>query len=392
MKENLESKVIYLIEQPLDERNFKRFGVQCWIDRGWSVEVWDFSKLTFPKAALSFKISGQELNPFQGLKVIDSFSKLLRMLKVRQAAKFFIDFTGPSYQTLISKLILRLYGVKIIYICNGEIPFVDLQEGIKNNKKKKLSGRIGSYVVRKIIKSLFYNINNYIFKSGYIVATGLNSRHPCGRKAAVIYGHDFDYDVYLELNECPSSNNQPSKSGLVFLDQNLVGHTDFLSSSDGCPVTSSEYFQSMLNAFEVIKSQLRLPVYIAEHPRVFGESSWGNAYRVIKGGTAQLVKNSDIVACHYSTSVKFAVLFNKPILFLVTNELANSKYGRVVEKFATELGKSVINVDKNLDLINWHSELYVDTVKYKVFTDKYIRHPQSSELPLWNLIINNALC
>ncbi len=42
MSESLAAKrVVYLIEQPLDERNFQRFGIQAWIDRKWNVEVWD---------------------------------------------------------------------------------------------------------------------------------------------------------------------------------------------------------------------------------------------------------------------------------------------------------------------------------------------------------------
>ena len=36
--------VIYLITSPLSKRNYNRFGIQRWLDRGWEVKVFDFTK------------------------------------------------------------------------------------------------------------------------------------------------------------------------------------------------------------------------------------------------------------------------------------------------------------------------------------------------------------
>ena len=44
-----QKQVIYLIKSPLSLRDFKRFGVQNWIDHGWKVKVFDITRFLNPK-------------------------------------------------------------------------------------------------------------------------------------------------------------------------------------------------------------------------------------------------------------------------------------------------------------------------------------------------------
>jgi hypothetical protein len=41
-------KTVYLIDQPLDERNYERFGVRVWLERQWALEVWDLTPWAHP--------------------------------------------------------------------------------------------------------------------------------------------------------------------------------------------------------------------------------------------------------------------------------------------------------------------------------------------------------
>jgi len=47
-------KVVILIEQPLDERNYQRFGIQTWLERNWLVEVCDLTPWAHPRVWQSF--------------------------------------------------------------------------------------------------------------------------------------------------------------------------------------------------------------------------------------------------------------------------------------------------------------------------------------------------
>ena len=41
--------VVYLVTSPLSKRDYNRFGIQHWLDRGWEVKVLDFTKFLKPK-------------------------------------------------------------------------------------------------------------------------------------------------------------------------------------------------------------------------------------------------------------------------------------------------------------------------------------------------------
>jgi hypothetical protein len=59
-------KIIYLLGQQLDERNYDRFGINTWIDRGWRVEVWDMTPLLRPIYWQKFQESGKNIRHFEG--------------------------------------------------------------------------------------------------------------------------------------------------------------------------------------------------------------------------------------------------------------------------------------------------------------------------------------
>ncbi len=51
-------KLVYIISQPFDERNYDRFGIQAWVDKGWHVEVWDLTPWLLPAVWKNFLKNG----------------------------------------------------------------------------------------------------------------------------------------------------------------------------------------------------------------------------------------------------------------------------------------------------------------------------------------------
>ncbi len=382
-------KIIYLIEQPFDERNFKRFGIQFWIETGWSVEVWNFTQLSFPKVWEEFKSSGCNTSNFKGLQDISNLGSLRKKLRKSKSVNLCIDFTGWNFYTIYAKLQLKLKGVKLIHLLNGALPSVKLRESRKKSQLLGLLDLIKFKSISKIAHKILYKISSHVLKPDYIVVTGSQQLNFSEGETSVICAHDFDYDVYLGIRSNSNEDNLITNTSCVFLDQNLTQHTDFLGMNKDYPVTSENYFKKMSLVFSKLTNEIELPIYIAEHPRSLSTPNWTNVDKIMRGSTAMLVKKSRAVICHYSTSVKFAVLFNKPILFFTTNELNQSGYGKLIEQIAFELGKSVINIDNDLDGVNWDSELRIDDDKYKTFIEKYIKFPGTPEKPLWVIIINH---
>ncbi len=102
--------------------------------------------------------------------------------------------------------------------------------------------------------------------------------------------------------------------------------------------------------------------------------------------TAELIKNCEFVICHSSTSIQLAVLFQKPLIFVTTDELELTSFGKEIEIFANQFGKVKINLNKNLDRIDWKKELQIDYSKYAEYKTNYIKLPGTRESLCWDII------
>src|ERR1700734_2791468 len=92
-------KIVYLIEQPLDERNFDRLGIRKWVDRGWTVEVWDLTPLSHPHVWRAFIESQRKLKEFEGYFPIDSRRALSARYAALGSIEYFIDFSDDNFHS-----------------------------------------------------------------------------------------------------------------------------------------------------------------------------------------------------------------------------------------------------------------------------------------------------
>jgi hypothetical protein len=83
----------------------------------------------------------------------------------------------------------------------------------------------------------------------------------------------------------------------------------------------------------------------------------------------------------------------KPIIFVTTNEIENTYYGRPYAKninyFATILGSKVVNLNDVSRIINWKDYLSIDKEKYKKYIDTFVKTKESPEKLVWDIVINN---
>ena len=104
------------------------------------------------------------------------------------------------------------------------------------------------------------------------------------------------------------------------------------------------------------------------------------------GNTAELVRDSNVVLLHQSTSFSFAVLFNKPTVFLTSNKLKNSWIGPRIDNLAKILNGKVINMNNDLNKpLDLQNLLKIDENKYKNYLDQYLKVPNSPDIPLWEI-------
>ena len=88
-------QVVYLTTSPLSKRDYDRFGIQRWLDRGWDVKVFDFTKFLKPEH-WSY-VNGDKLSfYFDGLKIIEDENSALKLIENLEDKTVFIDLISSS--------------------------------------------------------------------------------------------------------------------------------------------------------------------------------------------------------------------------------------------------------------------------------------------------------
>jgi hypothetical protein len=382
-------KIVYLIDQPLDERNFERFGIQVWLERKWAVEVWDFTPWAHPAVWRSFIDFGKKTKEFAGYFAVYSKTGLAQRLRSAGEVKYFIDLTGETYQTIRAKLALVRAGAIRIVCPGGSVPVPDRGKSGLAARLATLAAKGPNGALKWLSEVFFKRLVAPNIATGLTIVSGEQSIANVKNCAEIIRTHNFDYDIYLGLGMSTAS---VEKRYAVFIDQDYCFHPEFLFQSNRSVATPEKYFPTVRNGLKLISEALAVDVRIAAHPRATYEQRGLGCFPgfpIEYGRTAELIKECAVVICHDSTAIQFAVLFGKPTIFVTTDELMLAYEGSAIVKIAAELGKSPINLDgKDLQAVDWRREMEIDAARYARYRRKYIKTDGSPEIPMWHIVIN----
>jgi hypothetical protein len=388
------STIVYLIDQPLDERNHERFGIQAWTARGWAVEVLDLTPLVYPRVWQEFGRSGRRLSRFGGYRALTSMRELLDSCSRAREVKYCADLSGDSYYSVLARMRLIRSGAVRMVFATGSVP--DLLESGAGGFARQLASVFGqgpSHSIRFFGDVLARRLAAPFTRPGLSIVAGaksLRSSLDTGFRHEILRAHNLDYDIYLQL--LGSTGVQPGEYA-VFVDQNICFAPDFICENAAPYATAAEYFPALCNGLRKMSAILRAPVRVAAHPRLPAQPECRGHFQQLSveyGKTAELISGCRFVVCHYSTAIQLAVLFDKPVIFVTTDELASSAAGNFIARFAAALGKSVINLQGDLSRIDWQAELRVDARKYDEYRREYIKTHDSPEVPHWDIVIDHV--
>jgi len=196
-----------------------------------------------------------------------------------------------------------------------------------------------------------------------------------------------DYDRYREIAR--TDPHPAVAETCVFVDMNLTAHPDI--GILGLPEIEPEaYLASMNRLFEAIERDTGYEVVIAAHPTAtYGDGEYCGR-QIVYGKTPELISHSRCVISHASTAVGYAVLWRKPLLLVVTDELVRAGYDLDAVAIANAVGTEARNVDHWSPNLSHDDYLTFNEAAYASYEREFLMSPESADRSSWDVIAEYA--
>jgi hypothetical protein len=381
-------KIYFFIEATFNKRDYHRFGVELFKRHAYEVYIYNFTPL-FKKEYL--KYTSPDPIEYDKQVSILNFEEAYRALSKIKNYDVIISMMYPNYNNRFIFEYLEEKGLRFGYVFAGVIPFTIISgSSFLSNLKTALSK---PYKVIKVLKSFFNDGQlKKKFYPKFIIYGGANtvnySRFVKNNETKLIKAHSFDYDRFLEENQIIRKTKPKNHAYAVFLDELVPHHPDYLVSNLKLYCDADTYYASLNWFFKEFEDFYGLKILIAAHPR-YNYKIIGNPFdnrSIILGQTVSLVRNARMVLAHSSTSISFAVLYKKPLLFLIHKDYSHlfkfaiTHLARQFEKSPFDISSDKFNFD--VDIFKVDEEIYVD------YKEKYIKEFQTPNKFFWEIFID----
>lgn len=326
-------KVIYFFLRrhcyTFDEKLFQlsSFVAKEWELERWSAVNWTFEDLKKPKnideSECCFYIDNEKclienLERVKGQKcyfLIYPYDNTLCSWTIRKRIKeygFKFANIAESLEIALSNstkpiyvpfhMVLSMELKKFIISCLSFAKSLLLRRSnILKNAKNNFINFWGCLLYKSDLNFITTNIYYYSFPNIY----------ECFSKRNIMI-HAQPYDEAMLCKKQESENRKPY---VVFVDQYLSGHSDFIKSGMNFPVLDlKDYCRKLCILFEKIEEDYNCEVIIAAHPKAEYKGEEFNGRAIIYGKTNSLIKDSVFVLVQTSTCLGLITALKKSFI------------------------------------------------------------------------------
>jgi hypothetical protein len=365
--------VVYIISTSLSLRDYRRYAIEELNNNNVNVKVLNISRLVYPH-----KYKGNELQKCD-------FCNVLYISDIHDFYLFInqhkIDYVYITIGFLPKNILFELKNknIKVAVQLWGPIP---LAHSGRNRIINLIKNPIKTVV--KIINKSYEKIRYGNVEYDYYLSVGEETHKK------TILCHSYDFYLYLlghsKIEQLINSNNF-----VVFLDQMLPLHPDFVLLKMKNNINSQIYFKKLNDYFTFVENKLNVKVIVAAHPRSMSVKNYKDLFQgreVFIGNTNELISKSLLTMAHYSTAINYSVIHNKKIFYLLSSELESIGMKKQLEFMCFETGSDIINIDIADDYHQGSSN--INNEKYKEYKKKYITQ-RCDEITNGQIIINELL-
>lgn len=376
---------LWISKSRFTERDFDRFGVSYFWQKGYVCEIWSIHTKDVPEYEYTSKMFAGEL-----LYEFDRRQYKQQVKKNRGSIFFICDVPEAKDICVLAKNKCKY----ILYSNLGPVCWVPLQG--KPFKRKWLD----IYYENGLLKTCFMGgktalcnlhrkqkkyINKLITPKIYqplfvVSAVKENDRlYPAylkGCKKLCI--HSMDYDRYVEEERKDSVYKERYilwiDSGWGFIGGQFVIKS-YLSQDNLDMYNNRErHFKGLRYLFEKLEEHYQMPVIIAGHPHTMYDRDMYDNREFYLGKTAELVKNAEFVMMNISTSLSLTLLWNKRILMVCDDVFAKTMTWREWGGPTCELlGLEPFNWDnQEMREEPWKYLKMVEPARRKAYLDAYV--------------------
>ena len=387
--------VVYMFPYPFEKRDYERFGVETFLNAGFDVRVWDMTDYFVPDYRRRAKAIPDPVD-FAGLSLFKQLDDVLTAVNNLDRNAFVFNFLNVN---IMSYPVLRALSERGIPHAAFLINSVPNFGGEDTNGS--LLGRLRplATMTRYRLKHLnLARLRNYAFKlsplskglpltPALFIVDGAKSYRAAIKSGTpenrILKTHAFDYDLCMRAKGLPPLFKEPI---VVFIDDGFPHHPDYQYLKVNPHITADVYFPLLRRFFDELERALGLKVVIAIHPRPIykePEKLFGNR-EIIRGRTAELVRDASLILLSCSTAVNFAVLLNKPTLFITTDQV-NRNYGEIIKTMANFLGSPILNLNQTME-VNPERVFALSDAGYHRYRNEFIKMDDSPRQYFWEIV------
>jgi hypothetical protein len=378
--------IIFFIEYPFERWDFDRFGIERLQTAGFTVEVWDLTAVV--RGSVGRKVTAFDPAEYAGSRQFHTTREVVAAVRAIDRACVVVCLITYTLGSLPVFRALAKAGIPYVVASNNILP------RRKASTSRRFFNILRSFQPRRLAEAALMRLpceRLGVRQAALLLAGGVRScdvRKPVARTSEVAWLHAWDYDAYLKVRSSPSSAGDTVG---VFLDEFYPFHPDYALDGTNPPITAEEYYPLIRGFFDYLETRYTLRIAVAAHPRSHYErlpDVYGGR-RVIRGRTAEMVRDARFVLAHSSTSINLAVLFRKPIIFLTSQTLRPSVWGESIALSASMLGKTPVDLEIPA-AVNFAQELGVDERLYAAYQNDYVKKAGTQDLPFWQQFVEHV--
>lgn len=400
----MENQLIIIYPYRFRDFDRKRFEVD-YLKQYTNIVIHELINTLHPNFSPAYHVFDKSKDVIRFSNLKEWRKEYLKNIKSFKGRTYVLNFVSIlTFKELLVNYILSASDVCLIQYSNpGVITDGDITRGYISKIRTKYLFIIN----RASFKWLFIVISHRLIRILYLylcrrsdIILAVNTKHH-NHLSRVVPANSFDYSMVMGKIKGNKFENY-SQDSIIYLDTGApLFSSDSLLYGNRNPI-SEAWYPALENLFNIIEKKTGNKVVIAAHPKhkysKKNEHIFGNR-KIFHGKTIDLVAHASQVLVTNSTSVSYAVMFNKPVLVLVSNEIIedNNILLQQSNYLSSSLGCSTINIDKIDEKLVYNFSINSD--KYLTYKSRYLSARLDnktngeiiSEIVLEESIINNAM-